>query len=206
MPPRSQSARSNSRTRTVREDHPHVRLRPRPPPEGLQPRQNRCPLHRRRPLFLASPFSTPFVPPFFSLRAEVPVAEEFENDDASAFVLRLRDAIPELLWTSAVDGKGKIRIAAETDAQADGPAGLLPTENRSQHTSLSLFRPDPSVPFELWIHISAASDEADRALHALEHRLCLVFRSGSDPDLKRNAPSLRSVRQRTEVRLHLQYN
>lgn len=140
--------------------------------------------------FLASPFSTPFVPPFFSLRAEVPVAEEFENDDASAFVWRLRDAIPELLWTSAVDGKGNIRIAAETDAQADGPAGLFPTENRSQHTSLSLFRPDPSVPFELWIHISAgSSDEADRALHSLEHRLCLVFRSGSDPDLKRNAQS-----------------
>jgi hypothetical protein len=126
-------------------------------PEGIDPQA----LQEKIIEFLASPFSTLFVPPFFSLRAEVPVAEEFENDDASAFLLRLQAAIPELVWTSAAEDKKKIRIAAESDSQADRPAGVLPTANRIQHTSLCLFRDGPSIPFELWIHSTSVQFISD---------------------------------------------
>ncbi len=128
--------------------------------------------------FPVPPFSTLFVPPFFSLRAEVPVAEEFENDGAAAFVQRLGNSIPELVWTSPAGENSEIRIAAVSNSQAASPAEMRSAANSIQRTCLSLFRPGRAIPFELWIHIAAgSSDEADAALHSLEHRLRRVFRS-----------------------------
>jgi hypothetical protein len=119
-------------------------------------------------------YPTPFEPPFFSLRADVPVAEEFERDNLSAFVTRLRANIPQLSWVGLAEDGPETRIAAESV----GPAGILPSPNTIQRTCLSLFRSSPFSPFDLWMHVTATSpDEADRALQLLKHRLRLVLRS-----------------------------